>query len=665
MKYAVIFLLLGASAFGEPPGEEETPAPSLNAGRSAAVLPGGHRGAVTALAGDGELVVSAGEDGFLELWNAENGAAEERFQISPYPVRAMVKRPGRSQVCVTETDGFALHRISVWDYAAKKRLFALRLADPVSRMSYSAEGNFITVTRPGRTGAVFIHAETGEAAASPGMDAAPVLAVRGPEFTEGEDTEGGEGFMAAYFSGGVLSHWDLETGDETDRLEVPANLTSVTFFGGRCLAGLDSRGRVILDIVSGDVLARENGVRKDALLSAGPGAGELSCVQGGATPVYTRWRMERRLVRREQIRLAGNHRISAFLAADTPVLGLEDGRLAALNKNGSLDLFKSGSREKIVEAAVSGDRIAFITEGNRMGFLPLDFSGIENLSVRLAEFPRDAAYTRVSGLDGGEFILWQTESGRQFPVAVKDGVYGLVFDRLGLRFPLRTVSAFGEKVLFLDAGGNAAVAGAKTGERSFLFPAAGSMDGSFTDGDNILLARSAVSGNSPFLKVNITSGETVPIDWPSSAGIRVYRGSSGAVYAAAVSENPLKTIILAIAGAASVQLLEYGGEDSSLSMAESKGMPVLNPAGGGAVMVGKDGKIIPLERGSGLPLKLLDGGPCLVTVDGDGNISWQDGETGKLLAVFSLGEESWTLRSGDGTVQGEISRDSGFSAPSQ
>jgi WD40 repeat protein len=94
-------------------------------------MPGPHRGTVNAIAEDGDRIISAGEDGFLELWSVPDGAALERFQVSVLPVKKMAKRPGKSQVCVWESDGFAENRISVWDYREKKRLFVIPSRDPL------------------------------------------------------------------------------------------------------------------------------------------------------------------------------------------------------------------------------------------------------------------------------------------------------------------------------------------------------------------------------------------------------------------------------------------------------------------------------------------------------------------------------------------------------
>jgi hypothetical protein len=45
----------------------------------------------------------------------------------------------------------------------------------------------------------------------------------------------------------------------------------------------------------------------------------------------------------------------------------------------------------------------------------------------------------------------------------------------------------------------------------------------------------------------------------------------------------------------------------------------------------------------GLPLKIMDGGCWFVILDGEGGLTWNDNQTGKLQAVFRLYREAWVL----------------------
>ena len=220
------------------------------------ILPRGHNGKVTAVVRDREgRFLSAGEDGFLGIWTIR--AAEERFQLSPYSIKALVLRPDKPQISVIESDDLGLYRISAWDYKEKKNLFTLRFRDPVSYINYSASGGFLIVARSGRTGVAFIHPETGEVLESPAELSGTVSFAA---------TGRSERIMISYLSSGSLSYWDLESGEELQHFDVPSSIRSPVLFGNnRFLGGFDTSGLLVLDAVTGDVLAHDASFGGDSI----------------------------------------------------------------------------------------------------------------------------------------------------------------------------------------------------------------------------------------------------------------------------------------------------------------------------------------------------------------------------------------------------------------
>ena len=220
--------------------------------------PGRHRGPVTAIVSSGNTIISAGEDGFLEFWNISGGIATERFQVSPYSITAMAMKPGFDELCIVESDGLGLYRVSAWDYRTRRNIFTLRFRDTISYITYSSGGNFIIAARTGRTGLVFIDSVSGDILQSPQLLTGTIgLAVTGRS----------ERNMVVYLASGAISYWDLDTGSETNRFNVPPNLYSPVLFGNsRYLAGVNAQGLAVINAVSGEVLARETNVPDGSIL---------------------------------------------------------------------------------------------------------------------------------------------------------------------------------------------------------------------------------------------------------------------------------------------------------------------------------------------------------------------------------------------------------------
>jgi WD40 repeat protein len=158
---------------------------------------GGHRGKINALAHDRSgRIISAGEDGFIGIWDIQEGRAEERFQISEYALLSLAAHPERNEVAAIESDRMGLYRVSVWDYIQKRNLFTLRFSDPLLFINYSASGSFLIVSRSARSAVVFIQSGTGELLQSP-QDLAVTVSLAA--------TGRSERTMITYSSAGTLS----------------------------------------------------------------------------------------------------------------------------------------------------------------------------------------------------------------------------------------------------------------------------------------------------------------------------------------------------------------------------------------------------------------------------------------------------------------------------
>jgi outer membrane protein assembly factor BamB len=630
-------------------------------------IPGGHRGEVTALICDerGRLL-SAGADGFLNMWDRKGNAASERFQLSPYGITAMVLRPGKSEVAVIESDGLGLYRISAWDYESMKNLFTLRFRDPVTYINYSAAGNFLIAARSGRTGAAFIHPETGEVLKSPeGLAGSVTFAATGRS----------ERTMISYMSTGILSYWDLESGEEIRRFMTPPNIASPVLIGNnRFFAGFDAGGLVVLDAVSGTVILRDSSIPQGTLISGNPEASEFLCISGQTDRfvlyhlnVNNSGRLETKN-RRQVPPTLPPISAGAIVSEDTAALGTADGGVLMFNRNGSARLMSARNQERITEAAVSSQTLAFLSEGSKLGFLPLDYTLIDSGdTLRLGGASPYTAIASDPAADSG-FLLWQPENTRSFPVIKtlsgspqSGNTQDAFIDKVTFRFPPRAVSVLENRCLFLDSVGNIAVTDQEAGELLFTFSAPGSQDAAFIDEANIIIGRSAGTGNTPFLMVNILTGETVPLPLPGTVGSDVYRGSSGAIYGGLVNRdgNSFKTsvIVINLSNPSQSQILvDYAGEDTQFAMAETEGSLASSLGGGGALLYHVSGRAEAhsLERNSGLPRRLLNGGRWFIQLDTEGSISWHDPRTGKILAVFRLYGGEWVLDREGRTIRGKV-----------
>ena len=649
-------------------------------------LPGKHRGAVTVLIRDDEgRLLSAGKDGFLGIWNSN--AAEERFQLCLNEITLMAARPGKPQISIVESDGLGLYRLSAWDYEKKRNLFTLEFRDSISYINYSAAGNFLIVMRSGRTGAAFIHAETGEVLESPeGITGSVSFAA----------TSRSERVMICYFLSGILSYWDLETGAELQHFDVPPGIQNPILFGNYCfLGGFDSQGLVIIDAVTGVLLARDLNQRQGIIFADHPdvpdsrGAAQFYSIPtagGGRTANRMEVNLSGRLttLSRRNVPAGLDAGVAVSIGSGNIILGSNQGALWFMGSSASsYRELRTASPIRISDIAASSSMLAFIAENGRMGYVPLNYSLLAQNSVLQLESTSDpsrpgvsSSYTNLiadpSDPFASRFLLWQSGTNRSIPVLKtitgppNEAHSTQVFlEKLSPRFPIRSIAMLGNSILFLDTAGSVSIMDMLSYDVGFTFSAVGSVDAAFIDQETIILGRSAVAGNSPFIAINSLTGETVPLNYPGIAGVRVYRAAGGTLYGAVVNQSGgnihTSILLLNISNPAqSERLIEYNGEDSAFTIAESGGNLASTLGSGGATLylkrpaasVSSRPEIIDMERSVGLPVKIIDGKDWLLALDGEGGIAWHDNKTGKIMATLRLYQNLWVLESQGVTIRG-------------
>ena len=650
---------------------------------------GSRSGPVNALIQRGDTILSGGADGFLEIWDMRRNTAVERFQVSPFSIAAMAGRPGRDELCLVESNTMGMYRISVWNYRERRNVFSLPMRDPIAYVAYSMGGNFIIAAGTGRTGLIFINATTGETIQSPQSLVGNIgLVVTGRT----------ERNMVVYCASGELSYWDLNSGDETAHVVAPGSLRSpVLFSNNRYLAGINADGLSVINALSGDILAEDKTIPHNSLLCSS-GDNLICLMQNRDRAELYRYTIDSsgNLNRTEIGQFAfsesGFSRVTAIggvgggggATNGGVVLGTAEGSLLLVSANGQLRPLTIGDQLRITDAALSGSTIAFLAENGTMGFIPLNFAQLTNrrtLSVEKSEetINRVTAFAG-DNTEGGQFMYWHDRNTRMRPVIRSSDPEGekTILTNLSFRSPVRYTDSYEGRILFLDSTGNLSIVSpfseSSAGNRPFTFFSVGLMNAVFIDRNQLLIGRSAVSDNTPFMMINVNTGETVPLPYPARVGLMLHRGTSGSIYAAVINSHEaggIGTSIIQFNPADSVnsdKLIDFRGEHTQFSFTESAG----NIAGSVASTIGGEGAAIysgsrtqRLARSSGFPVQFIagaagspetGGGNWIISRDRDGSITWHDNRTGNILAIFRLHPNEWTLQTERETIRGGINR---------
>jgi len=634
-------------------------------------IAGGHRGKVTALIHNNDTVISAGEDGFIVLWSISQRAAMERFQLTTNVIKSMVKHPLKDEICIIESGDTGNNKISAWNYKVKEKLFSIQTSEPASFINYSAGGNYIITAGFNSSRFTLLDSSYGNTISFADIPAGVVtLGITGKAeqnilLYQGENED---------FEGQIL-YLDLKFLSITGRFKAPANLSNPVILGNnRFLAGINSSGLLITDAVSGILLDSIPDIERSALLY--PVNDGFFCLSRENNVLY-RFTVDRqgKIVTRQKLSvlLDTEETISAFAINGTAIFAGEDGNLfiAGLTAGQQSRLFKMthNFQARITEIDVNNASIAFLTENGELCFLPQDFRLIKNgdkFSLKKTNgFTRITAIAPFSAKEVNQpepYILWQNANTQIIPVIVYSN---FKTDELSLQFmtgrnPLRSISSKNGNILVLDSAGRLSVYNLinNASKTVFTFSSVGATDAGFVNDNYLLLCRSAINGNSPFLFVSYNTGETIPVSFPAQAGIFTYTGNSGKIYAASVirDTDSLKTIISTLSLNKTVieKLFEYYGEAANLTIAESAGITAIAAGGEEAKIYEKNAASF--ERTQGLPVKLLGCKDFFLSLDSEGNVSWH-GTDGKLLAVFRIYKDRWVLETDKKTFGGNIEYD--------
>jgi hypothetical protein len=652
-----------------------------------------HHGRVNCILSDSSgNIITAGDDGFIVIWDCADRTARERFQLSPYAIEKAAVHPEKNELAVYESDGVGFYRVSVWNYVEKRRLYTVQIANSVLYCAYTAQGKYLLICQ--NNGVLLVDSENGQPQGER-LGGYPVsLAVSSKT----------ERTLQTYSVSGALSYWDIDKSSLTQTVSVPANLRSPLVFGNyRFLAGQNDEGLFVVDAVFGRAFFKTEAIRDSLLFCAEDSSNSFFRVSfsGGNNILWELFTIETNagvnagVVQQGEIPLGSETSVSAAAPFDTSrfLIGLDDGRLALAGIDDFIagaEFFLFKNQRRLFDAVSVNDVIAFTGENGMGAFIPASFDETAALdSINL--FNTNSA-NRVTSDDKNAFLFWRcgdSEGGYSFvglehsfplvkfladknnPDSTGEEQDEYVIDDSGMSRDMRGASTNGSEVLFLDVSGNIIIFSIEEQRRIFSYSSAMSLDALFIDNRNVLVARNAETVRNtapflPFLMIDSVSGETLPEAYPASMAFMLYKSPLNNIYSAVLKNagNRITTGIIKFnvdRPEASETVFEYNGEDTNFSFAEYSvdGREHLVSSAGGegaaVILIGggtpNNSAQKPVERTPAFPQKLFSQSNGFAALDLDGTISWYDGASGRLLAMLRLYEDEWLLSTSSGKVK--------------
>ncbi len=577
---------------------------------------------------------SGGEDGFVS--RHDGGTGDETWQISDLPIRIIAAHPSGDVIACYESDGFTTHRLSVWNWEKKTRVFAKRFRDSITSVSWSARGSWIMVGSTSLEGFTVIDGKSGEARR---MFKTPqglvYLSVTGAS----------ENSVMTYGPSGKIRYTDASSGSERAVYDGPADITNaVVHANNRIISGFTGGSVVSIDATKGTVVdSYESGEPVFATMPADPvpvwiertGPGYSLRAGKAASPRFSPPN--------------GSKITSATGLPGLFALGTDSGLVLTFPR-GDYSASQPVPAETRNEAIIPADDI--VTTGDTLYILA---GGTVYASNDPSVYP-----ARVFGgiqadrmeIVGATFVFWSSISASPLIATSLSGD-----GRRELYVPGERITSLNHNdgvIAFVEGSSTAIVIRPESEGEPFRYSGAGLQDAVPLTRDSVIVSKSSTSRSPfPLLFINSDTGETVPLPVQGDLcyslklsnpernelrGFVVKGGNPPSTELVTVRVDPV-----AIASTRTTVHATYKDEDLRATLAvDSKSILTNLGKANLAVIDPSSGRQRPLVRDYALPAKgaILDG--FIVSLNYDGSLTWYE-KQGKGIAATAVlvGIDEW------------------------
>ena len=573
---------------------------------------------------------AAGKDGFMTRFSYGT-MKPETWQVSTMPIKRIAAHPKKALVAVYETDGFSVHKISLWDWQTKKQLYAKRFSSSILSLSWSAQGTYLFIGTASTEGITILDASGKIKKVYPRPPGIVLLAATGPSeksiVTYGET---GRLVYADIAKKSILTQYETE-----DRLESPELIKNYTQ-----IIGYKNGNVVVVKAASGEVL--KSYPARSALF-----AGKIT----DSLPVWiekgdTRqtWHLCQGDKRSPAFSLPYPAAITAARHVDsTVVIGTDDGRLYRLKQNSDAAISLT---ELNIDTSMQVSDIC--TKDSKIYML----SGSTLYVAASPEDKPEPIIQSVSGerctVYGNGFLFWSAEKNAPLYYA-EEGQTPAVLYRPRER--LNSVSVYNDTIAAVRAFSGLVLLDGKSGAPLFTYQAAGLQDAVQVNDTFVLITKSTGGVISqPLLLIDIRTSETIPLNmegdiaFSAQANNKVKNTFScfrlKTEKAAQTDLMTMKIDTVYPARSAFTAALSYGDENLQASLYDD-GYAVLTNLGKNQLSYydKKRRSIRQLPRDYALSRKALMTDAYIVSVNYDGSLSWFNRRTMQLLQHTPLTED--------------------------
>ncbi len=486
------------------------------------VVRSGHFGTILDVVRDDErgVLISAGADGTLRVWNNNSHALLRRLSVTRQTVRQIALSPSAPLVAAIVTDGARSWELSVWNWETGVRLYAFTLTSEPLFARFSQSGSFLLCGLMSSDSLRLLAAKDG----SPVPFSPPMLGMVG--FAEVSRTDR---TLMTYELSGRIRYWDLSAG--TTLLDLPAraglrdismtrNRRVIVGHAGDVVTGIDALSGADRFTFSSPALGSLDGDRVACLSAAGSlrirAIGKDSATfQSGVDGTYPG---------ASRVRLTGDGVLMAGA-------GLEE-----VSASGSAIAFPGGEIQELSDIALTPSALA-LASSRIITLFPMGGTLAHVAPVTLSN--PYAAAVMLRPTESGSILVWPREA-PVTGIAEIDPAGGTIRD-LGVRFssPLIDVAVRDGRVSTLERNGEIRIIQAADGNVLFSASRPGTTSIAVMDDASLIVGRGPGGGIAGSLvRIDTRTAETVVLASPNIyTGRLIADPDRGLLYSLGVDEQ--------------------------------------------------------------------------------------------------------------------------------
>lgn len=596
-----------------------------------------HTGAILCLASvpTTEDYFSGGADGFLSLHTSDG--TTESWQVSDIPVRKIAVHPDGNMVAVYESDGFSIHRLSVWNWKSRTRLFAKRFHDSILSVSWSAKGSFLMIGNTSVDGITILDGETGESRnifkTMPGIVSFSI-------------TGNSEGSMITYGPSGRIIYTDIATGAERASYQGESDLASPAMFANNLrIAGIVGDKILSIDATSGKTTA-----------SWTTGKAVLATNSADARPVWFEstgertWRIRSGDTTSPAFILAGSAEITSALSMQNKIaVGTDTGAVYTIPTPVNMAVAPVMTPQTISPIRAIDD---IATDGTKLFILSAGAVYQATGPDQNPVFCFDGIAADHLTLAADSIILWSKKQASPIQRISFDGATRTTIYQP--REGIQSLYVSGQTVSFVEGTSQILTYDLSGTDKPFTYTGIGLQDAIPISTDKLLVSKTtSMRSPYPLILINTATGETVPVPVEGELcfGLKI-AGTAGPTVAGFLvksgdtAETDLFTITInALAVSSSVVSIGaiYQDEDTVARLDANDERIVTNLGKAALTDIRADNaRQNRFERGYALPAKPVIMNGAIVSLNYDGSLTWFDDNSRRHIADSAMdGRGNW------------------------